>query len=166
MQNDQTDVNQGQAVAERDEKIPVARRWLTVIGQHPGRYFVFFMLLYMAINNGINATSEWMETTRDGTPEFALWEPFVWEYSSLLANLIVLPFLLYFWTRNPLRFGQIKRQLAWHLFLSLLFAIAHVALMVSMREAVYALVGWNYEFGPVLREFFYEYRKINIVLST
>ena len=127
--------------------------------KHKPRYIALLIFTYLFINNSINATSEWMETTRDGSPEFSLWEPFVWEYSSAISNLFLLPVLFFCWQRVPLRLTGILRQIAQHLVLSLLFALAHVSIMVWIRELVYWLAESRYDFGPILREFFYEYRK-------
>lgn len=127
--------------------------------QHKTLYVSLLIIGYLLINNTINATSDWMETTRDGSPEFAMWEPFVWEYSSALSNIILLPFVFFFWQRLPPRLSHIKTQLVKHFALSLLFSICHVCLMVWMRQAFYWLADSAYDFGPILREFFYEYRK-------
>ena len=127
--------------------------------KHQTAYVSLLMVLYLAINNGINATSDWMETTRDGSPDFALWEPFVWEYSSALSNLILLPLIFMLWRRMPLSLTRIKTQIVQHLLLALIFSAAHVTIMVLLREGVYWFVGGNYDFGPILREFFYECRK-------
>ncbi|MDM7859029.1 LytTR family DNA-binding domain-containing protein [Alteromonas sp. ASW11-36] len=158
-QNSGVDGVQGQAVDSRDENSPRLQRWLKKITAAPNRFLLLALLIYMVINNTINATSVWMEITRDGQPEFALWELFVWEYSSLLANFLLLPLIFWVWQRYPLRFSYPYRQLLMHAGVSLLYAIGHVSLMVAMREGVYSLAGGNYDFGPVLREFFYEYRK-------
>lgn len=127
--------------------------------QHKTAYTSLLIVLYLFINNGINATSGWMETTRDGSPEFALWEPFVWEYSSALSSLILLPLIFMLWRRMPLSLTHVKTQVVKHLLLSLLFSAAHVTIMVLLRKGVYWLMEGNYDFGPLWREFFYEYRK-------
>ncbi|MCC2617947.1 LytTR family transcriptional regulator [Aestuariibacter halophilus] len=127
--------------------------------QRPYFYTGVAVSLYILINNTINATSAWMEATRDGVAEFALWEPFCWEYSSAIATLILLVPMYLAWKRMPLRFEHWRRQLVMHLLLATLVSVLHVVLMVAIREGVYALAGGNYEFGPWGREFFYEYRK-------
>ena len=127
--------------------------------KHQTIYLSLLISLYLLINNSINATSDWMETTRDGSPDFALWEPFVWEYSSALSNLLLLPVIFMLWQRMPLSLLRVKTQILKHLLLSLLFSAAHVAIMVMLREVAYWLAGGNYDFGPVFREFIYEYRK-------
>ena len=76
-----------------------------------------------------------------------------------LALLLLLPLLAFFWRRYPLKLSNIKSQLVKHLVASLLFSILHVSIMVLLREIAYWSAGGNYDFGPILREFIYEYRK-------
>src|SRR5690606_23148625 len=52
-----------------------------------------------------------------------------------------------------------SRQLLVHLLGTLVFSVLHVSIMVAMRELIYHWQGGNYNFGPLLREFLYEYRK-------
>lgn len=134
--------------------------FFTRFDQHPKRNLLLLFVIYLLINNSITASSVWMEATRDGnTPGFQLWEPFVWEYSSALSVLLLLPGLIWLYKRFPIRFERLGQFFVVHLLGSLLFAVLHVALMVAMRELVYALMGGNYDFGATGREFFYEYRK-------
>jgi len=133
--------------------------WFERFEQHKGRYIFLLVACYLFINNTINATSDWMEETRDGVPEFTLIEPFIWEYSSAIGVLLLLPLLAMFWQRTPLKFSNIKSQLTKHLVVSLLFSILHVSIMVLIREAAYWAMGGDYDFGSILREFIYEYRK-------
>lgn len=133
--------------------------WFERFEQHKSRYIYLLMGAYFFINSTINATSEWMEETRDGVANFHIIEPFVWEYSSAISILILLPFLAMFWQRTPLKLTHIKSQLGQHLVASLLFSILHVSIMVSLREIAYWTAEGNYDFGPILREFIYEYRK-------
>lgn len=115
--------------------------------------------IYLFFNNTINASTVWLENTRDGNPSFAMWEPFVWEYSSALAVLIILPGLFLLLKHQPLSITNIKKQVAIHFIGTLVFCLLHVGLMVSFREMAYFLAGQNYDFGPLLRELWYEYRK-------
>jgi hypothetical protein len=133
--------------------------WFDQFEQHKTRYILLFLVSYFFINTTINATSEWMEATRDGTPNFHISEPFVWEYSSAVSILLLLPLLAAFWRRYPLKLSNIKSQLGRHFIASLLFSSLHVSIMVLLREMAYWSAGGNYDFGPILREFIYEYRK-------
>jgi hypothetical protein len=127
--------------------------------QHRDRYTFLLIACYLFINNTINATSNWMEATRDGAPEFTLIEPFIWEYSSAIGVLLLLPLLTIFWRRSPLKISNIRGQLAKHFIVSLLFSMLHISIMVLLREVAYWVMGGNYDFGSILREFIYEYRK-------
>jgi hypothetical protein len=133
--------------------------WFDRFDEHNDRYVFLLVACYLLINNTINATSNWMEETRDGAPDFALIEPFIWEYSSAIGVLLLLPLLAIFWQRSPLKLTNIKSQLAKHVVISLLFSILHVSIMVLLREVAYWAMDSNYDFGPILREFIYEYRK-------
>lgn len=133
--------------------------WFERFEQHKSRYLYLLMGAYFFINSTINATSDWMEETRDGVANFHIIEPFLWEYSSAISILLLLPLLAIFWQHNPLKLTQIKSQLGKHLVASLVFSILHVSIMVLIRETAYWSAGGNYDFGPILREFIYEYRK-------
>lgn len=134
--------------------------WFSTFEQHPYRYVGLAILVYLLINNGVNATSVWMEHNRgDGPPGIALWEPFVWEYTSAVSTLCVLPLMFYLFSRIPFHLSQIKRQLAIHIFASIVFSLLHVGLMVVFREVIYSATGGNYQFGDVFTELLYEYRK-------
>lgn len=133
--------------------------YLEMFEQRPLLYSYLLIAIYLLLNNSINATSVWMEHSRDPLNTLQLWEPFLWEYSSALSTLLLCPFLGWMFSRYPMRLSNFKQLLLTHLLGSLLFSMAHVTLMVGMRTAVYALLQRGYDFGPVLREFFYEYRK-------
>lgn len=126
---------------------------------HPVRYLMLIVGAYLFINNSINAMSVWSEHNRAGNPSIAMWEPFVWEYSSALSVFILLPFLIMLFGRFPLKLAQFKRQFLLHLAGTIVFSVLHVLIMVALREVYYWLAGESYHFGPWLRELFYEYRK-------
>jgi len=129
------------------------------IDQHKTLYGYLAFFAYVFINNTINASSNWMEQNRDGLPTTAMWEPFVWEYTSALSTLMLLPILLWLFNRNPPKFKNIRKQLCIHLFSSIIFSLLHVMLMVTFREWIYLLNNQTYDFGPWHRELWYEYRK-------
>ncbi|WP_100657803.1 LytR/AlgR family response regulator transcription factor [Alteromonas flava] len=159
VQNGQAEAPEGQAADNRDEVSSWTQWYLRIAAQRPTRFFFLLLVVYVFINNTITASSVWMEATRGDTPSIALWEPFVWEYTSMLANLMLVPVLLWFWQRYPLRFSKPTHQILMHLGLSLAYAILHVCGMVLLREGAYWFAGGNYDFGPWVREFIYEYRK-------
>jgi len=135
------------------------QHWLATFEQRPLLYSYLLIGIYLLLNNSINATSVWMEHSRDPLNTLQLWEPFLWEYSSALSTLLLCPFLGWIFSRYPMRLSNFKQLLLTHLLGSLFFSVGHVSLMVGFRTAVYAFMQRGYDFGPLLREFFYEYRK-------
>ena len=90
---------------------------------------------------------------------FSAWQPVVWETSSSLVALALVPAVVWCTRRFPLRLDDWRRLLALHLLGSLAWSILHVAGMVAIRKAAYASVGDSYDFGAWWREFGYEYLK-------
>lgn len=127
--------------------------------RRPALYSYLLLIMYFFINAAINASSVWMEHSRGPANSLSVWEPIVWEYSSAVSTLLLCPLLFYWFNRQPLKLNNIRRQVLAHLFGTLVFSVLHVSIMVVLRELVYYWQGGNYNFGPLLREFFYEYRK-------
>ena len=90
---------------------------------------------------------------------FSAWQPVVWETSSSLVALALVPGVVWFTRRFPLRLDDWRRLLALHLLGSVAWSLLHVAGMVAIRKAVYASAGDSYDFGSWWREFGYEYLK-------
>ena len=66
------------------------------------RYEVVAVFCYLLINSVILATSVIMEANRSGEPNFQLWEPFVWEFSSAMATMLLLPACIWLLKKMPL----------------------------------------------------------------
>lgn len=115
-------------------------------------------LAYVLIADLIGATSVLFERARQGSTG-NIWEPFVWEYTSGAALLILIPFVLWLDKRQPLRPGSWKSALLVHCAATVPFSLLHSGIMVSLRKAIYALRGGHYDFGNVPIELIYEYRK-------
>ncbi|VAV94314.1 hypothetical protein MNBD_ALPHA06-579 [hydrothermal vent metagenome] len=119
--------------------------WLGVIG-------VSFIL--------VNIFSMQTEAARDGLPALGL-QPWITEFSSIIATLVLFPFLA-IWTR-ALSFtpDTWRRTVFWLLLASVVFSFFHVSLMVGMRKIAFpVLLGYPYRFfGDLLGESLYEYRK-------
>lgn len=88
-----------------------------------------------------------------------LWEPAVWEGSSLLLVLILIPVIIRFDAHFPVQYSQLRRAIIAHLGFSLVFSLAHVGGMVALRHLAYKVAGSQYQFGAFFPEFFYEYTK-------
>lgn len=90
---------------------------------------------------------------------FSPWQPAVWEGSSALVALALVPGVAWFTRRFPLHAADWRRLLPIHLFGSLAWSMLHVAGMVALRKVAYAVQGQHYDFGLWWWEFGYEYLK-------
>lgn len=111
--------------------------------------------LGLAVSNSFTA---WMDIGRRDLA-FALWEPITWEFSSCLVLLALVPAVIAFERRFPLRFGTWRLNLPWHLLASLVYSVVHVLSMIGLRKLTYVAMGDHYDFGDWPREFLYEYAK-------
>lgn len=109
------------------------------------------------LNTLLLATTSLMEGRRHGGT-LAWWEPFCWEFSSILMILLCFwPILrVHNWLLGRV---SVPRLLLVHALLTLPFSLVHVTGMVAIRELCYWLVGWEYHFGDWGYELLYEYRK-------
>lgn len=133
--------------------------WFKRFDQYPVLYSYLVLALYFLINNLINATSVWMEASRNPQNTLRLWEPFLWEFTSAIGLLFMVPFVVKAYQICPPKLTGLAKQILVHVLGSLIFSIGHVSIMVLLRKLSYQLVDLEYNFGPVLREFIYEYRK-------
>jgi hypothetical protein len=117
----------------------------------------FWVATYM-INAIANSAVTWLDIQRAHL-DFAPWEPWVWEWSSAVVCLALVPAVAWFTRWNPVRFDTWTRALPLHVLGSVAWSVAHVAGMVALRNLAYAMQGEDYDFGPVLREWGYEYLK-------
>jgi hypothetical protein len=99
-----------------------------------------------------------MELRRAGL-SFHPFEPAVWEGSSHLVLLALVPAVAWFTRRFPLHPDTWLRRLPLYLLGSIAFSLLHVVAMLALRKAIYALVGESYEFGHWPRQLLYEYVK-------
>ncbi len=113
---------------------------------------------FLAMQCVFNSIVVIMERERTGG-DYARWEPVVWEASSALVVLALLPALLAFDRRYPLGAGHWRRNLPWHLVASVVYSVIHVAVMVALRHGAYALAGHRYDFGDWRTQWVYEYLK-------
>jgi DNA-binding LytR/AlgR family response regulator len=119
---------------------------------------VLFWIALFALNAAANSVTVWLDIQRAGL-HFEPWEPVAWEWSSNMAVLALVPAVLAFERRWPITLDQWRRNWPAHLAFSVVFSLAHVALMVGARHAAYRLEGAQYGFGFWPRELFYEYIK-------
>lgn len=127
------------------------RRWRRAIE-------VGFWIGLTLVNGIANSITVLMDIRRVGLG-FAAWQPAVWEWSSGLTILALVPALVWFTRRYPLHWDTLARSLPMHLVGSIVFSLTHVIGMVALREAAYAVQGMDYDFGHWSRELIYEYLK-------
>lgn len=138
------------------------------IGAHFLRWHHYYgpllLVSWLALHAIVNATTVIMEVRRGGG-SIPIWEPFCWEFTSVLwVGFLAWPVakLLTHWPfTRPL-----WQTMAVHSGAALLFSVIHVIGMVVLRELWYWLAGSDYQFGHWAYEFLYELRKDFIAYIT
>ena len=119
---------------------------------------VTFWIVMTVTNAVANTITVRMDIRRVGL-DFADWEPAVWEWSSGVMVLVLVPALVAWTRRVPFQWDGLARRLALHLLGSVVFSLIHVLGMVALRKLAYAALGGHYDFGDWPRELIYEYLK-------
>ena len=116
--------------------------------------------LLMLASIAANVAVEWIETTHSGA-DSQLWEVFVWETTSAAVLGLLVPVLLWFDHRFPIRLDTWRRNFVAHAAFTVPWSFVHVAIMYWARVAVYRLVGDNsgYHWPDWWAQFGYEYLK-------
>lgn len=122
------------------------------------RYEVGFWVGVILVDVVANSIVVNLEFARGGS-DVATWEPWVWESTSGLLWLMIIPLLLAFDHRFPLDRHSFRRNLPFHIAFTIPFSLMHVLGMVVLRELAYWWVGGNYDFGNWPRQLGYEYLK-------
>ncbi|MES2102453.1 MAG: LytTR family DNA-binding domain-containing protein [Pseudomonadota bacterium] len=117
-----------------------------------------FWIVLLCFEATMNSMVTWLDLSRSGLG-FAAWEPVVWELSSNLVVLALIPVILVFERRYPLQLTTWRQNWRFHLAASVVFCLLHVSGMVALRKLVYLLAGYHYDFGGWMREIGYEYLK-------
>jgi len=133
--------------SDRVNEQPALLRWL-----RPGWPLYIFATTCLGIWQGLNA----LINLRTAGSHIAAPLPFVWETSSVLVIMALVPAVA--WVENRFRIDSKPRGriVAIHLASAVGFSIVHVAGMVAIRKLV--LFG-HYDFGNVLVQGFYELQK-------
>jgi hypothetical protein len=113
---------------------------------------------FMAFTAVMNALSTSQDLARRGA-SFRSWEPFVWEATSAVATLVLLPGLAWLVERRPWLPRPGAATAGLYAAAAVAFSALHVAGMVALRKGVYAVALGPYRFGPLPGEFLYELRK-------
>jgi len=119
---------------------------------------ILFWVVLFGTNALFNSITEVMDARNQGLP-FADWEFAVWETSSAVSHLLLVPVLVWFSRKWPPSGDDWRKTLALYLGASLVYSVLHVVLMVNQRHVAYAVMGGTYDFGFWPRELLYEYLK-------
>ena len=117
--------------------------------------FWIMQCLISAVANSITVNMD----VRRAHLDFTTWQPMVWEASSALMALALVPGLVWFTRRFPLHLDNWRRHVPIYLLASIVWSALHVAGMVAIRKLAYASQGGHYDFGLWWWEFGYEYLK-------
>jgi len=116
---------------------------------------IAFWVLLALLNTVFNSMVAQIDHART-----AAWEPWVWEWTSSLVILALVPAILAVERRWPFRFDTWRRSLPWHLLATVPFSLVHVGGMVALRTLAYDVAGTGrYRFGSWWEGFGYEYLK-------
>lgn len=127
------------------------QRWRRVA--EPG-----FWIVLTLMQASVNSWLAWIDLQRTGV-DTAFWEVAVWEWSSNLVLLALVPVVILAEQYRPLHLVFQRQNLRWHLAASLVYSLVHVAAMVALRKLAYWRQGSHYDFGAWWRELPYEYLK-------
>lgn len=117
-----------------------------------------FWIITSLLQSVFNSWTVWIDLNR-GDLHVAYWEPAVWEFSSNLVILCLVPAILAYERRFPLQWTLLKRNLPLHVAGSIVFSLVHVGAMVAIRKLAYLTQGGTYTFGDLPGELLYEYLK-------
>ena len=118
------------------------------------------MVLFLSLNAFVEATTVIMDDGRHNSEaSFHIWEPFVWEFSSVISVLILLPATLWLINSKHSDWEKFTQTIATYFLASIIFSVLHISLMVTIRWLFYWGQTMNYQFGNLGYEFIYEYRK-------
>jgi hypothetical protein len=116
---------------------------------------IAFWVLLALLNTVFNSMVAQIDHART-----AAWEPWLWEWTSSLMILALVPAILAMERRWPFRFDTWRGSLPWHLLATVPFSLVHVGGMVALRTLAYDLANaGHYRFGPWWERFGYEYLK-------
>ena len=117
-----------------------------------------FWVVVLAVQLVFNSVVSWMDLRRT-QPDYPFWQPAVWELTSTLVIGLLIPALVAFERRFPLRWDTLGRHVPLHLLGSVVFCALHLAGMVALRKAAYLLAGREYAVADWVAMFGYEYLK-------
>ncbi len=122
------------------------------------RYLALCWILLYSLYTWVNTASVLGDYARLGI-DIAVWKPAVWESTSHLVGLMLIPLLVLVDHQLSDKIKNIKQRIIGLFLFSIVFSLCHVIGMVLLRKISYTLVGETYDFGHWPTELIYEYRK-------
>lgn len=113
-----------------------------------------FLALLFGLYQGINQL-----VGLRGRSDIAAWKPLVWETSSIVVIVALIPLIVRFERHFRLDARPRWRIVVAHCAAALGFSALHVAGMLALRKLAYALIGQQYAFDSLPIQAFYELQK-------
>ncbi len=119
-----------------------------------------FLAAFLLFACTVNVTSILIEDP-PGERNFHVWEPVLWEGSSVVAILSLFPLIWMAYWRLHWRGRPLWQSLGIHAGIAVLFSLGHIGIMVAIRIVGYALDAARYDFaqGDLGLQLIYEMRK-------
>jgi hypothetical protein len=117
-----------------------------------------FWVAVIGVQALFNSVVTWIDLRRFD-PDFPYLHPALWELTSALVVGALIPAVVAFERRLPLRWDTLRRHLPWYLLASVVFCAVHVLGMMALRKGVYAALGSEYHVRSWTATFGYEYLK-------
>lgn len=132
--------------------------WLTRYRRHERIADAGFWVAVMAAQVVFNTAVSWLDLRRFD-PGQPLWEPLLWELTSVVVVGALVPAIVGWERRHPLRLDTLPGALGWHLVGAIGFTLLHVLGMVALRWAAYGALGLGYRVPGWAGVFGYEFLK-------
>jgi hypothetical protein len=126
--------------------------------RHRRAWEIGFWVALLLFQGAANSVITILDLERRHLP-YAVWEPVVWEMSSCLVILALMPGLLAFDHRYPLGRDTWRQNVGRHVAASVVYSLLHVLSMVGLRHLAYFAAGSRYDVGSWPRILGYEYLK-------
>ncbi|HYD78108.1 LytTR family DNA-binding domain-containing protein [Ramlibacter sp.] len=132
--------------------------WLTRYRRHERIADVGFWVAVLAAQLVFNTAVSWLDLRRFD-PGQPLWQPLLWELTSVPVVGALIPAIVWWERRHPLRLDTLPGALGWHLAGAVGFTLLHVLGMVALRWAAYGALGLGYRVADWAGLFGYEFLK-------
>jgi len=126
--------------------------------RRPWEFLIAALAVFLSLLANVGIV--WIEFARR-PGGFDAWEPWLLETSSHLGMAAIIPLVIWFDHRFPIRPTTWRRSVPAHMAFSVVASFVHVFILYWLRSASYPLFdhGYAYTWDNWLAQFFYEYLK-------